>query len=96
MTTYFTLVSVRNKVAVGLFFAFLSISIIADAKTYTCSCAYQDGGSTVSFDYVAVGSGCCTGATNTGSAFYSRTTGNTTTEAGYIEPSFAQSMCCGY
>ena len=96
MTAYPTLFYARKRLVIGWFFACLGISTIADAKTYTCSCAYQDGGSTISVDYVAVGSGCCTGATNTGAAFYTKMTGSTTTEAGYIEPAFAQSMCCGY
>ncbi|MEZ0541809.1 hypothetical protein [Fibrella arboris] len=97
MTTFITnRLSQKKWIALLVLVVLAGISHIADAKTYTCSCAYQDGSSTVSFDYVSTGSGCCSGATGAGSAFYSKRTGNTTVEAGYIEPSFAQSMCCGY
>ncbi|MEZ0482926.1 hypothetical protein [Fibrella aquatica] len=93
MKNYSMLQLAKKRLAIGLSMALVGISTLADAKAYSCSCSYSEGNSSYSFDYVASGSGCCSGETGAGSALYSKKTGSQT-ETGYTEPRFAQSMCC--
>ncbi|WP_143092870.1 hypothetical protein [Arsenicibacter rosenii] len=81
----------KKRLLLGCFF--LCVSYIADAKAFTCECAFDDGGILYSCSYVAVGGGCCTGATSGQTAYIDKEVGGKHSGA-YTDASFAQSLCC--
>ena len=93
MTHYLTGWSAKTRIGIALVVGLSGISTVADARAYACSCSFQDHGSSYDVAYVSEGGGCCNGNASNGSGFVDRV-GNGPEVHGYVEGSFAQSLCC--
>lgn len=94
MVTFLARWSAKKRVVATLLIGLTSINQIADAKTLSCTCSYQETGVTYSIAYVAEGGGCCTGNASNGAGLYEYEQKGVT-KGGYIRAAYAQSLCCG-